>query len=69
LTQQVPSGALDSGWLLELELPDADVRAGQRQLAEALTDMRLLGFAPTLLAPLDAPIRFPARSLTNGQGR
>jgi len=48
LTQGLPTAI---GWLLELELAeDEPLLAGDR-LAEALTDMRLLGLEPTLLTP------------------
>ena len=55
LTQHLPNAALDVGWLLELELDDADRASVEQQLDEVLTDMRLLGFQPTVLAPRDAP--------------
>jgi hypothetical protein len=54
ITQALPSGAVDVGWLLEFELPESELPRIDRPLADALTDMRLLGFQPTVLAPVDA---------------
>ena len=51
LTQHLPSTEVDIGWLLELEVDDGGQVAIERQLEEALTDMRLLGFQPTVLTP------------------
>lgn len=42
---------LNIGWLVELELPAGEPLLAGHQLADALTDMRLLGLRPTLLAP------------------
>src|SRR4051812_23250077 len=53
LTQHLPNAAVDVGWLLELELEEVD-RAQAEQLEESLTDMRLLGFQPTVLTTSDA---------------
>jgi hypothetical protein len=53
LSQQLPNAEVGIGWLLELEVPDAERVAAERQLQELLTDMRLLGFAPTVLSPHD----------------
>jgi len=45
-----------TGWLVELELDEeAPLLHGQR-LADWLTDMRLLGLGPTLLAPREMGI-------------
>jgi hypothetical protein len=53
LTQELPTTDLDVGWLLELELPEDEPLLSRRRLAEALTDMRLLGLEPTLMAPVE----------------
>jgi hypothetical protein len=53
LTQSLPSGDLDIGWLLELELPNRESPPVRDRLAELLRDMRLLGLQTTLLAPHD----------------
>ena len=53
LTQHLPSAEVDIGWLLELELDDGDQAATEQQLNDVLTDMRLLGFQPTVLTPRD----------------
>jgi hypothetical protein len=47
LTQQLSSGRIDVGWLLEAALPaeDDDIAPW---LAETLRDMRILGFQPAL---------------------
>jgi hypothetical protein len=55
LTQGLSSSDVAIGWLLELELPEEEPLLARDHLAEALTDMRLLGLQPTLLAPLDLP--------------
>jgi hypothetical protein len=54
LTQHLPNAEVDVGWLLELELDEGDRALAEQQLDESLTDMRLLGFQPTVLAPFDA---------------
>jgi hypothetical protein len=52
LTQGLPtSGDVSIGWLLEFELSEAEQAVTQMHVLEALRDMRLLGFQPTLLAP------------------
>ena len=48
LTQGLPSAI---GWLVELELADGEPLLADDRLADALTDMRLLGLQPTLLSP------------------
>jgi hypothetical protein len=48
LTQGLPSAI---GWLLELELAEEEPLLAGDRLADALTDMRLLGLQPTLLTP------------------
>jgi hypothetical protein len=53
LTQHLPNAEVDVGWLLELELAEADRGLAEQQLDEALTDMRLLGFQPTVLTPFE----------------
>lgn len=54
LTQGLPSGDVDLGWLLEFELSDAERRLVDDRLTEAVRDMELLGFQPTVFAPLEA---------------
>jgi hypothetical protein len=61
LTQGFPSADVDIGWLLELELPEEEPLLRRDRLDEALTDMRLLGLQPTLLAPLDSSYWSSAR--------
>jgi hypothetical protein len=51
LTQDLPSGEVSLGWLLEFELSEAELALADGLLDEVLRDMRLLGFQPTLLAP------------------
>jgi hypothetical protein len=55
LTQALPSGDVDVGWLLELELSDGERHLIDARLMEAVRDMELLGFQPTVLVPLEAP--------------
>lgn len=52
LTQERPSSDCYIGWLVELELPEAESLLTGDRLADALRDMRLLGLQPTLLAPV-----------------
>jgi hypothetical protein len=54
LTQGLPSGDIDVGWLLELELSDRERHLIDDRLTEAVRDMQLLGFQPTVLVPLEA---------------
>jgi hypothetical protein len=54
LTQGAPDLDLELGWLIELDLPEAEPLLTARRLADALRDMRLLGLQPTLLAPQEA---------------
>jgi hypothetical protein len=51
LTQSAPSTELEIGWLVELEVDEAEPLLHGHRLADALRDMRLLGVQPTLLAP------------------
>ena len=51
LTQGLPSAI---GWLIELQLADEEPLLDGGRLADAMTDMRLLGLQPTLLAPASA---------------
>jgi hypothetical protein len=53
LTQPLPSGGVDIGWLLELELSERERPLALDRIAEALRDMRLLGFQPAMLAPIE----------------
>ena len=53
LTQTLPSRDVDVGWLVELELSDHDAETVHDRLVEAIRDMGLLGFDPTLLTHVD----------------
>jgi hypothetical protein len=53
LTQRGPRADLSIGWLVELELAEADPLLSGQRLAYSLRDMRLLGLQPTLFAPRD----------------
>ncbi len=53
LTQHLPSSDVPIGWLLELELFEADSNRVHLRILDALRDMRLLGLQPTVLAPVD----------------
>ena len=53
LTQGRSAPRLDAGWLIELELDEAEPLLAGARLADALRDMRLLGLQPTLLGPRD----------------
>ena len=62
LTQGLPSVKLDIGWLVELELAEGEPLLVGDRLAEALTDMRLIGLQPMLLTPAVRPVRPPTGS-------
>jgi hypothetical protein len=70
LAQGPPSSDCYIGWLIELELPEAESLLSEDRLADALRDMRLLGLQPTLLAPIPHDGRSATSSLpaarTNG---
>jgi hypothetical protein len=51
LTQGLPGGDCEIGWLIEVELPDADPPLGWNRVAGTLEEIRLLGLHPTLLMP------------------
>jgi hypothetical protein len=51
LTQELPSGEVGIGWLIELELPGDQPLLEPEGLARVLRDLRLLGVQPTVLAP------------------
>ena len=51
LTQALTCADGCVGWLVELDLADAEPLLAGTLLADALRDMRLLGLQPTLLAP------------------
>lgn len=53
LTQGRRDAGLDAGWLVELELNEGEPLLAGDRLPEVLSDMRLLGIQPTLLAPRD----------------
>jgi hypothetical protein len=78
LTQALPSGDVDIGWLLELELSERERLRALDRIAEALRDMRLLGFQPDMLAPIEvsegaaipqghATVAVPSGSGANGE--
>jgi hypothetical protein len=66
LTQQMPSGDTHVGWLLELELPESHRAPAEAQLREVLTDMRLLGFQPTVLSPVPSGVDLRRDPVANG---
>jgi hypothetical protein len=69
LIQGPPSGQLDIGWLIELELAEDERLLSGDRLAHALRDMLLLGLQPTLLAPAPRGAESPSNpvpSWTNG---
>jgi hypothetical protein len=53
LTQGAPTTNVDVGWLVELEFDEGEPLLAEHRLADALSDMRLLGLQPTLLTPRD----------------
>lgn len=54
ISQGMPSGSVDIGWLLEFDLPESELSRLDEPLTDAVTDMRLLGFQPRILAPVEA---------------
>jgi hypothetical protein len=52
LMQHLPESDLAIGWLLELELFEADFGRLEPRIADAVRDMRLLGLQPTVMAPV-----------------
>src|SRR5688500_4092428 len=72
LTQGPASSDCYIGWLVELELAEGEPLLAEDRLADARTDMRLLGLQPTLLAPATGDPGQPTRSVgvtSNGTGR
>jgi hypothetical protein len=69
LTQQLPSGDMHLGWLIEVDLPDEHGPRAKRVMNEALTDMRLLGFHPTMLAPAGDDVGLEVAVSANGRAR
>jgi hypothetical protein len=77
LSQALPSGDVEIGWLLEFEVPESERLLAHEHLAVTLTDMVLLGFQPTVLAPVDtaawriadtgAALAAPSFAGTNGK--
>lgn len=55
LVQDLPDTKVETGWLVELELPEESVLLGRDRLADALadlvTDMRFLGLQPRVMTP------------------
>ncbi|MEX2194536.1 MAG: hypothetical protein WD844_04545 [Thermoleophilaceae bacterium] len=49
LTQTVPTGEMDVGWLIELDAAGGEPPFDRDELAAVLRDMRLLGLQPTVL--------------------
>jgi hypothetical protein len=56
LRQRLPSGDLEIGWLIEVELPDAAHSRYGEWLAGTLDEIRQLGLHPTLLIPHDPSV-------------
>ncbi len=54
LTQAMPTGERDIGWLVELDLPEGESFLCGARGAALLRDLRLLGLQPTVLTALDA---------------
>jgi hypothetical protein len=52
VAQPLPSGTVDVGWLVDFEVPEAERLITRQHVSSMLTDMRLLGFQPTVLAPV-----------------
>jgi hypothetical protein len=76
LSQALPSGDVEIGWLLEFEVPESERLLAHEHLAVTITDMVLLGFQPTVLEPVDISawravpsghtLPVPSHAATNG---
>jgi hypothetical protein len=64
LAETLPSGDVDVGWLIELELSERQRVLVHDRLIEAVRDMGLLGFQPTVLESADV-----SEWATAGNGR
>jgi hypothetical protein len=53
LAQALPSRDVDVGWLIELELSEPEEALVRDRLVEAVRDMGLLGFQPTVLRSVE----------------
>jgi hypothetical protein len=49
LTQRLPSGDVDIGWMIELDAANGEPVLDEDGLATVVRDMRLLGLQPTVL--------------------
>lgn len=71
LTQRLPTTKVDIGWLIDLDLPDAERASGAGGLASVLRDMRLLGLHPTVLTAVavgrDRHDGLPIGEIENGE--
>ena len=67
LSQPLPSGDMHLGWLIEVDLPDEHGGRAERVIHEALTDMRLLGFHPTMLTPAEVDAGLESAAHANGR--
>ena len=65
LTQELPSGTSQDGWLLEFQFPESLSHLDRGPVVDALRDMRLLGFSPILFAPanVDDSSELPCRGV------
>jgi hypothetical protein len=61
LTQGLPSGDVEIGWLIEFELPEEE-RVVWDRVRDTLMEIRRLGIHPTLLVPHDQTDRAGRRS-------
>jgi hypothetical protein len=66
LTQGLPSGDVEIGWLVDLELPDGEPMLARDRMVGMLAEIRLLGLHPTLLAPHDGSVNVRAPVETSG---
>src|SRR3954452_14349354 len=54
VAQPLPSRTVDLGWLVDFEVPEGEGLITHEHVSSMVTDMRLLGFQPTVLAPVAA---------------
>lgn len=66
LTQTLPTGETELGWLIEVDAAGGAAPLDQDQLERLLRDMRLLGLQPTVLRPTASVVSAHHESTANG---
>jgi hypothetical protein len=66
LTQTLPTGETELGWLIEVDAAGGAAPVDEDQLERLLRDMRLLGLQPTVLEPTVGVVSARHESAANG---